>query len=149
VLPTVPRASKIQVNTVCVHFFIPYVSVNSCLVFINMISLPFVKDLWRISSPICSWPSIFCVHTSAILLLGCLPSPKFVVTQLYEVNVFTNLLWPHYPKFTHSPICCDSNSQSSHIRHFVGVDQPPRFAKPSDLIHVRKSHTLQQLCVVI
>jgi len=37
VLSTVPRASNIQVNTICVHFFIPYVSVNSCLVFINMI----------------------------------------------------------------------------------------------------------------
>jgi hypothetical protein len=37
VLSTVPRASNIQVNTICVHFFMPYVSVNSCLVFINMI----------------------------------------------------------------------------------------------------------------
>jgi len=85
-----------------------------------MIWLPFVRDLSRrISSPICSWPTIFCVHTSAILLFVCLLSPKFVVTPISEVHAFTNLLWPQYPKFTHSPICCDPTIRSSRIHQFV------------------------------
>jgi hypothetical protein len=37
VLSTVLRAPNVQVNTMCVHFFMPYFSVDSCLVFINMI----------------------------------------------------------------------------------------------------------------